>query len=119
MTDEEKWIKIACIEIEQPIGKFYIAGIPSKELVEISYADRRHIVEGQREIEVVSGIQRQLSQKRVSEIRQYVTTLDACFPTGVILAIDGQHAIFDPKTNTMRIRLADEVAKVIDGQHRI
>jgi DGQHR domain-containing protein len=119
MTAEEKWINIPCIEIEQPIGKFYIAGIPSKDLVEISYADRRHIVEGEREIEVVSGIQRQLSQKRVSEIRQYVTTLDACFPTGVILAIDGQNAIFDPKTNTMRIRLADEVAKVIDGQHRI
>jgi DGQHR domain-containing protein len=87
--------------------------------VEISYADRRHIIEGEREIEVVSGIQRQISPKRVAEIRQYVTTMDACFPTGIILAIESKDAKFDSEKNMLRIRCADEVAKIIDGQHRI
>jgi DGQHR domain-containing protein len=119
MTPEEKWITIPCIRITQPIGEFYIAGIGSKDLADMSYADRRRILEGEREIEVVSGIQRQISPKRVAELKQYVSTIDACFPTGVILAIDGINAIFDKDSNTMRIRVAQDVAKIIDGQHRI
>ncbi len=119
MSADEKWITISCIVVQQPIGKFYIAGIPSKELVEISYADRRRILEGEREVEVVSGIQRQISPKRVTELRQYVSTIDACFPTGIILAIESENAIFDAETNTMKIKCASEVAKIIDGQHRI
>src|SRR5258707_182770 len=96
MNAEHKWINIPCITVRQPIGKFYIASILSRDLVEISYADRRHIIEGEREIEVVSGIQRQISPKRVAEIRQYVSTIDACFPTGVILAIESKDARFTP-----------------------
>jgi len=119
MAADEKWMTISCIRIQQPIGRFYIGAIPSRELVDISYADRRHIIEGEREIEVVSGIQRQISNKRVSELRQYVNTIDACFPTSVILAIESKDAIFDKNTNTMKIRCAEDVAKIIDGQHRI
>jgi DGQHR domain-containing protein len=119
MSAEDRWITIPCITVRQPIGKFYIASIPSKDLVDISYADRRHIIEGEREIEVVSGIQRQISPKRVSEIRQYVTTMDACFPTGIILAIKSKDAKFDSDKNMLRIRSTAEVAKIIDGQHRI
>lgn len=119
MNTAPEWISIPCIEIEQPIGKFYIAGIPSRDLVRISFADRRRILEREREIEVVSGIQREISPKRVSELRQYVTTLDACFPTGVIIAIDDENARFDPATKMIHIRNGDEVAKIIDGQHRI
>jgi DGQHR domain-containing protein len=119
MNGDDKWITISCIRIQQPIGRFYIAGIPSKELVDISFADRRRILEGEREIEVVSGIQREISPKRVTELRQYVNTIDACFPTGVILAIESKNAIFDKEKNTMKIRCNQEVAKIIDGQHRI
>lgn len=119
MSAEDRWITIPCITVRQPIGKFYIASIPCRELVEMSYADRRHIIEGQRESEVVSGIQRQISPKRVDEIRQYVTTVDACFPTGIILAIDSKDARFDSKANTLTIRCGSDVASIIDGQHRI
>jgi DGQHR domain-containing protein len=119
MNEQEKWITIPCIEIRQPIGGFYIAGIPSKDLVHISFADRRRIIEREREIEVVSGIQREISPKRVAELRQYVTTIDACFPTGVIIAISDKDAKFDAEKKMMRIRNLDEVAKIIDGQHRI
>jgi len=37
----------------------------------------------------------------------------------VILAIESENAIFDRQTNTMKIRHTQEVAKIIDGQHRI
>jgi len=119
MPTEDKWISIPCIVVHQPIGRFYIGSFPARELVEISFADRRRILEQQREIEIVSGIQREISPKRVAELRQYVNHLDACFPTGIILAISSDDAIYDKKTGTMSVRYASEVAKIIDGQHRI
>lgn len=115
MSAEDRWITIPCITVRQPIGKFYIASIPCQDLVEMSFADRRHIIEGQREIEVVSGIQRQISPKRVDEIRQYVTTVDACFPTGIILAIESKDARFDSKANTLTIRCGSDVASIIQS----
>src|SRR5579863_9650796 len=116
---EDKWITFSCIEITQPIGTFYIGVINSVDLLRISFADRRVIRDEGREIEVVSGIQRQLSDKRVDELRKYVRNVDASFPTAVILAAKSEDAVFDAKTSTIRIRNDGEVAKIIDGQHRI
>lgn len=118
MTDSE-WIHIPCIELEQPIGKFYIGAIDSHELVKISFADRRRIEKGERDIEIISGIQRPLAPKRINELRKYVTSIDASFPTAIILAIEASDAEYDPRTHVMKIRNDGNVAKIIDGQHRI
>lgn len=118
MTEAE-WIHIPCIELEQPIGKFYIGAIDCHELVKISFADRRRIEKGERDIEIISGIQRPLAPKRISELRKYVTSIDAAFPTAIILAIDAADAVYDSKNHLMRIRNDGNVAKIIDGQHRI
>jgi DGQHR domain-containing protein len=116
---EEKWITLPCIQLHQPIGTFYIAAVPSRQLAEISYADRRRIEGGEREIEAVSGLQRPLSPKRVAELKKYVTNIDACFPTGVILAISGEDSRFDEASSKISIKYDQNVAKIIDGQHRI
>jgi DGQHR domain-containing protein len=116
---EERWITVPCIPLQQPIGMFYIAAIRSRDLADISFADRARIEDGDREIEVLSGLQRLLSPKRVAELKRYVTNIDACFPTGVILAMSSEDAIFDEAANTMSIRYGNNVAKIIDGQHRI
>jgi DGQHR domain-containing protein len=112
-----KPIKIACIEVTQPIGTFYIGAMDSADLVDISYSDVRRIEE--RDLEVLSGIERPLSLKRVTELRQYVTNIDASFPTGIILAIESEHAKYDAHSRTMTIDNESTVAKIIDGQHRI
>jgi len=65
----------------------------SRDLVAISYADVRRIE--QRDVEVLSGIERPLSQPRVRELVDYVRTVDATFPTSVILAVTSEHAVFD------------------------
>lgn len=116
MPDEGR-IEISCLEVAQPIGKFYIGKIRSADLVRISFADVRRIED--RDIEVLSGIQRPLSMKRVLELRKYVNNIDASFPTAIILAIDPEHVIYDRNTKTMFIHNDENVAKVIDGQHRI
>jgi len=110
-------IEISCLEVTQPIGKFYIGKIKSADLVRISYADVRRIED--RDVEVLSGIQRPLSMKRVLELRQYVNNIDASFPTAIILAINPEYATYNDRSKTMFVKNDENVAKVIDGQHRI
>ena len=114
-----EWINVPCVELEQPIGKFYIGAIDSHDLVKISFADRRRIEKGERDIEIISGIQRPLAPKRIKELRKYVTSIDASFPTGIILAIAAEDADYNDKTHVMKIKNDGNVAKIIDGQHRI
>lgn len=121
---------VPCIQVTQPIGSFFLAAIDSKLLCEITYSDVRRM-EGEREVETYLGIQRPLNRKRVEEIREYVKTVDACFPTAVILAIDGRCATYDGSSRTLTIKSFEdsidaerninrlEIAKVLDGQHRI
>lgn len=119
MTAASDWISVPCIELQQPIGKFYIGAIDSNDLVRISFADRRRIEKGERDVEIISGIQRPLAPKRITELRKYVHSIDASFPTGIIVAIAAEDAQYDEKTHVMKIRNDGNVAKIIDGQHRI
>jgi DGQHR domain-containing protein len=116
MNNVEK-IHFRCLEVEQPIGKFYIGAIQSDDLLAISYADVRRIEE--RDIEKYLGIQRTLSTPRVTELQKYVHTVDATFPTAIILALDSEHAEYNDALMAMTITRDERVAKIIDGQHRI
>ena len=78
-------ISFAAAEVDQPIGTFYVGVMSAQDVLAISYADVRRIED--RDIEKVIGIQRPLDPERVEEIRQYVKTVDASFPTSIILAI--------------------------------
>lgn len=124
-------IQLPCIRLIQPIGEFYIASIDSKTLCDITYFDVRRILKGERDIESYLGIQRPLVEKRVQEISHYVNTIDACFPTAVILAVPGVCANYDEEKNIMtlsnylkpnegeQVIYYKDIAKVLDGQHRI
>ncbi|MCG3662651.1 DGQHR domain-containing protein [Aliarcobacter butzleri] len=127
-----KEIIFPCIKMEQPIGEFFIASITHKDLLEITYTDQRKIIEEESDIDTYLGIQRPLNEKRVKEIKEYVKTIDACFPTGIIVAVDGRNVEFNSQNNTMKLceykpdgRLSEDniefenIAKILDGQHRI
>ena len=129
MTDEPYEITVPCIRVEQPIGAFFVAAIDWKLLREITFYDVRRLAD-EREIDTYLGIQREVDPKRVKELHQYVNTIDACFPTSVILAVRGECAEFDAAANKLTLRsLHDEnndpivnrfeIARVLDGQHRI
>lgn len=80
----KNFIEIPCIEIEQPIGTFYIGAINYDDLINISIVESRHL---DPDLDDYLGVQRELSKKRVEELQQYVNAIDATFPTGIILAI--------------------------------
>jgi|TARA_R100001230_G_C5688384_1_gene199583 DGQHR domain-containing protein len=124
-------ITIPCIPVKQPIGTFYIGSIDHRSLIEITKSDIRRM-EGERGFESYLGIQRPLSNKRKQDISDYTNTVDACFPTAIILSIPAVCASYDTANRTMTLKpfstengslLGDvalhEIAKVIDGQHRI
>ncbi len=123
-------ITFPCIKVTQPIGAFYLGSIDARDLCEITYVDVRRI-EGERGFETYLGIQRPLNKNRVAELSAYVGSPDACFPTAVIIAVPAQCVMWDEGKNLMQLvsysdsddpsRSVDiqQIAKVIDGQHRI
>ena len=113
----ENRIVFRCLPVKQPIGSFYIGAIDASDLVAIAYADIRRIE--QRDIELYLGIQRTLNDARVRELNEYARTVDATFPTSVILAISPEHAVYDERLGIMTLPRIDSIAKIIDGQHRI
>lgn len=125
---ETNEIILPVVEVTQRIGTFYIASISARDLVQISYADVRRIEE--RDVEKYLGIQRPLDDKRVIQIKKYICSPDAAFPTGIVLSIDQKCTEFDDSGNlTLKPYVSEfedetsiplnKVAKILDGQHRI
>ncbi|TYP98941.1 DGQHR domain-containing protein [Tenacibaculum adriaticum] len=114
-------IEFKCLEAEQPIGTVYIGVMNHDDLEYISYADVRRLELGidNREVEDYIGIQRQLNTKREKDIGAYVNLVDASFPNSIILSISSEDVEYDNDSKTMSIKYKDDVAKVLDGQHRI
>jgi DGQHR domain-containing protein len=122
---------IPCLRLQQPIGDFFIATIDFRTLCQITFSDVRRMEDEDRQFEQYLGIQRPLSPSRVKEIGQYVNTVDACFPTAIILAINGKYVEYIENENRMILRNfhdddtenenleSTRVAQVLDGQHRI
>jgi DGQHR domain-containing protein len=115
----EESITFSCLEVQQPIGTFYIGIIDAAVLTRITYTDVRRIADEPREVETYLGIERPLNQKRVAELKAYVETVDATFPSSVILAVDAADAYYDGPRNLLVVRDKENVARVLDGQHRI
>jgi DGQHR domain-containing protein len=135
MKEDARSIRIPVVKVSQPIGEFFVGTIFYKDLISIADFDVRRINQGDG-IESYLGIQRELSKSRVKEIMQYVEGDDATFPTAVVLAVDHHCARLEPACAETDVHfwmtlsnfagtseddqiLFREIAKVIDGQHRI
>lgn len=115
------------LSVTQPIGTFYVVSMRPTDLRKIAFFDIRRME--QRDVEKYLGIQRPLKQSRVEQLKQYVNTADASFPTSVIVAIDERCVYFHDNQLCLHPYDGDgeddpavpwdKVARVIDGQHRI
>lgn len=106
-------IEIPYIEVNQPIGSFYITKMLANELVELVNVTPRSANNPE-------AIQREESKKRIKEISHYCSDPDATFPTPIIVSIyeeadiTKKDFIFQINTNSGR-----KIGEVIDGQHRL
>lgn len=128
----ERKITVPVFRAEQPIGIFYVGVMPATELLTICEFDYRRIVDNDGYKDFM-GIQRQLKSDRVSTIHKYINTLDATFPTSIVVSLDdrcaslmeGEGCLFleiveylDDENPEMSIQL-ENAASIIDGQHRL
>ena len=127
---DNQTIRLPALRVAQPIGDMYIVSMPWQVATRITDSDVRRLSGVDREIETYLGMQRPLNLKRAEEIGEYVNFVDATFPSAIILAISDEYADFDPEKSEIEIRnfregddtptrMMRDIAKVLDGQHRI
>ncbi len=105
---------LSLIQINQPIGTFFIGKIKAKELLKIYEIKRRSTGD---------GVQRDLRTNRLNEISNFCTDPDATFPTPIIIAIKDTNNNGLRKINNDFYNYeyddSERFAEIIDGQHRI
>lgn len=120
MFDKSSILSFRCIKVEQPLGEFYIGKVDGSKLAAMSTTDVRNMRD---ELDERIGIQRELSEDRVKEIREYVRTSDACFPNSVILSVEEKNIVdineIAEDVYEIKLKETEDTFHIIDGQHRI
>jgi DGQHR domain-containing protein len=129
----DRYLSIPVTKVVQPVGTFFTGSVDAYALLEICRFDFRRIADagGHREF---LGFQRKLDLKRVRAIERYIKTIDAVFPTAIVISVDERcasiaadangnsvlnlQAYQDSETADFKIEYED-IASIIDGQHRM
>ena len=106
-------MKTVCyIEIQQPIGTFYLSALPAETLLKIVEV-RPRTIHGE-------GIQREKSADRVRSVSEFCSDPDAIFPTPIIISVDkNAKVVLNEGTKTISLPEDSLIGEVIDGQHRL
>lgn len=106
--------EIYMLEVQQPIGTFYVGKMRAQDIISISTVSRR---KGEK------GHQRQLREKRAKEIALYCNDPDATFPTPIILSVDDEDFANKgcpiPGISCFEYDENKQFAEILDGQHRM
>lgn len=106
-------IEIPYIEINQPIGSFYITKISADVLINLVNITPR-------DASNPNAIQREQSNRRINEISNYCSDPDAIFPTPIIISIyEDADIVRNKYTFSLNHSHIDKIGEVIDGQHRL
>lgn len=130
MNDQK--ISAPYFEVTQSVGTFYSCVIKAQDLLKICQFDFRQIRENGG-VKQFLGIQRPLKDDRVREIRRFIGTVDASFPTSLVISVDERCANIVENKDGKQLELTpfrDEksgedivsfgkIATIIDGQHRL
>ncbi|WNV05876.1 DGQHR domain-containing protein [Candidatus Methylospira mobilis] len=134
--------KFPFIQVEQPIGTFFVCAIPAAKILPLLAIERRGLTPEER-----LKVQRALDTSRQKDIAEYACEPDATFPTSVTLSANSEyvHVIEHTSEIVIGIELENDskptasltiidgdfsrqfvgipdgqtIAVVIDGQHRI
>jgi DGQHR domain-containing protein len=129
----DRALSIPVTKVVQPVGTFFTGSVDAYALLDICKFDFRRISDAGGYKEFL-GFQRKLDLKRVRAIERYIQTVDAVFPTAVVISVDEKcasiktdtsgssiltlQAYQDTETADFRIEYED-IASIIDGQHRM
>ena len=102
------------LRFEQPAGDFLLSTASAPEILRISRPVPRKF--NSETFQYSGGIQREPSTRRIGELGAYAATVDAAFPTPILLALDPDSYSIEGTVITID---RDAVADVVDGQHRL
>lgn len=75
------------LRVEQPIGTFYVTVLPADLLLQVASSDVMSATMNPDGVGyVLSGTQRLVQDKRLTQIADYIDRIDAAFPNSIILA---------------------------------
>ena len=107
-------LRINVFPVVQPIGTLYIGKINYSDLFSMSVVDRRHIISD----DEVLGIQREIKEDKVKQIKKYLTTSEATFPNSIILNVKNENVVSNTGS-VLELKQKDDTFTIIDGQHRL
>lgn len=107
-------ITLQSIKVHQKIGEIYVSSIDPQLLLQMSVVDRRRIEEN----DEVIGIQRELREEKVRQIKKYLSTDKATFPNSIILNTESKY-ILSKTDNSIELLIDENTFSIIDGQHRV
>ena len=126
---------VPALQVDQPLGTYYVAALPAGVLLETCYSDRlRAIADADGTGYKLDGTQRGLDPERLAEIARYISRSDSAFPNSIILAANFREengTVEEEQTKRWSIRedapdrysliipSPEKLAAVIDGQHRL
>lgn len=117
------------LTVRQPFGTFFVAVISADLLREVAFSDIARVVEVDPAGYRIAGTQRAQRQERWKEIGKFIDTIEAVFPTSIVLAAnytedgsleedDAQRWRVDGQ-GRLTIPTSQKLASVVDGQHRL
>lgn len=102
------------LRFEQPAGDFILSSMPATDIIRIARPVPRKF--NAETLQYSGGIQREPSNRRIGEVGAYSATVDAAFPTPILLALDADTYSIEGSEIVIN---QDSVADVVDGQHRL
>lgn len=111
------------LPFEQPAGRFYAGVVDARELLSVVKFHERHFDTDT--LSTSGGVQRGTATRRVLEIAEYAASLDASFPTSIVVAVPAgsyeltQRDSTDPTYSLEFLPDRGKSLTVIDGQHRL
>lgn len=123
------------LEVNQRLGRYYVAVLPARLLLGCCFSDRMKAVPQKDGLGyVLEGTQRAIKPERLKDIARYIAREDSAFPNSIILAanvreedglieedeskrwsIQERNGVFELKIPSA----SEKLAAIIDGQHRL
>src|SRR5947207_140181 len=115
------------LPVIQPFGTFYVAVLPADLLREIAYTDVARVADVDDRGYKVVGTQRAQRGDRLREIGKFIDTVEAVFPTSIVLAanyredgeLEEEAARWVVRDRKLQIPSSQKLASIVDGQHRL
>ena len=121
--------------VSQSFGEFFVTTIPAHILLDVAYSDRLTADKQPDGSYTLGGSQRNVAERRLKEIGQFIDSPSASFPNSVILAANyrADDGLIEEEENskwslaidennltgTLSIPTNAKLAPIIDGQHRL